>query len=207
MVDRREELRRHACVVFALGALLASGCSKNKAKAPLPPPAAAPVAVASAEPLSAPQTSVQLPPPQPIPPEAIPPEPVPQPEVTAEPAPPKPAPRIRIGPVPPPNHVPAAPNNHTTPARESPPASPGPQLRPLFTPEQERNLRRQIVENLTAAERSLSRLRQPQSSSADRVRAFMVQARQAQQEGDLNRARSLAERAALLAQDLVKSAR
>lgn len=187
---------------MAIAAVLGMGCRWGKSRS-APPVAAAPVAVASAAPLSEPQTRIRLPPPQPIPPEAIPPElaPVePDPAVARAPEPPpKPAPRARPPASPAPG-VPAA----TTPAPS------GPQLRPVFTPEQEKELHRQIERSLASAESVLGRLRVPPSdrdrqAAVERVRAFLTQAREARQQGDLNRARSLAERADLLAADLART--
>ena len=191
---------RYAALV-AMMAVLAAGCKRNRPK--VTPAAAAPVAVA-AEPLSVPQTAVRLPPPQPIPPEAIPPEePGPAP-VEAAPVPPRPAAKPRPAPaMPPPSPAPAA---------NTAPANAGPQLRPLFTAEQARQLNRQIDDSLATAQRRLDQARpkaadRDRSAASERVRTFIEQAQQARQAGDLNRAKSLAERAAALASDLVKGAR
>lgn len=177
---------------------MGAGCKPAKPKAPAV--AAAPIPTAAAEPLSAPQTTARLPPPQPIPPGAIPSEPE-RPAEAAKPSPPpetpapsKPAPTAR-----PPASAPA-------------PAANPPRLRPLFSAEQERDLQRQIEGSLTVAERAVA---QSQPSPGDkerlgaveRVRAFITQARQAREEGDLNRARSLAQRAEWLAADLAKGSR
>ena len=176
-------------MVGAMGA----GCKPAKPKAPAV--AVAPVPVAAAEPLSAPQTTARLPPPQPVPPEAIPPEPAEaaKPSPPREtPAPPKPAPTAR-------------------PPASAPAANP-PRLRPLFSAEQERELQRQIEGSLTVAERAMaqsqpSRADKERMGAVERVRAFITQARQAREEGDLNRARSLAQRAEWLAADLAKDPR
>ena len=194
-------MRKRAAI--AAVAALALGCKARHAAAPVAP---APVVAAAAEPLSAPQTAYQLPPPQPIPAEAIPTEPRVEERVT-EPAPAPQSPR-------------AAQRNRTpatvalpppAPATAAPaPDVPGPQLRPMFTPAQERELGQSIDRSLAAAEKSLARAALKQSdqeryASALRVRAFIDQARQAQRQGDLNRALSLAERAELLASDLARA--
>ena len=80
----------------------------------------------------------------------------------------------------------------------------------MFSAAQERELGETIDRGLAAAERSLARAGVKQSdqeryASALRVRAFIDQARQARRQGDLNRARSLAERAELLASDLARA--
>lgn len=196
-----------ALVVIVAG--LALGC---KAKPKAPTVAAAPIARAgvAAEPLSTPQTAVRLPPSQPIPPGAAPPEPepprpaaVPESEAPVQPA----APPSRTRPAP----VAAGPRS----AAPSPPqvrSSPAPQLRPLLTPEEEQDLRRRIDRSLASAEQSLARARREpvhkdRQAAAERVRAFIEQAQQARRQGDLVRARSLAERAELLASDLAQTAR
>jgi hypothetical protein len=74
---------------------------------------------------------------------------------------------------------------------------------------QEQEYRRQIEQNLAAARRSLARVRpqrlgKDRAEAAERVRAFIQQAEDARREGDLVRARSLAERAQLLASDLAQ---
>jgi len=196
--------------VLALALGLTPGCRRAKPKSP---PAAAPspglVAVASAEPLSSPQTTARLPPPQPIPPEAIPAEP----ELPAAPpaAPratrPKAAPRTRP-PAAAPTPVSPAPPSVAAPPREGP----GPQLRPLLTAEEERKLRRQIEQSLGRAARSLEKLRIPAAdkdrlAAVERVRAFVEQAQQARRQGDLARAQSLAERAELLALDMASTSK
>jgi hypothetical protein len=193
---------RYAALV-AMMAVLAAGCKRNRPK--VTPAAAAAVAVAAAEPLSVPQTAVRLPPPQPIPPEAIPPEePGPAP-VEAAPVPPRPAAKPRPAPATPPLTPPA-------PAANTAPANAGPQLRPLFTAEQARQLNRQIDDSLADAQRRLDQARsrgpdRDRAAAIERVRTFVEQAQQARRAGDLNRAKSLAERAAALASDLVKGAR
>ena len=192
--------------VVVVLAVVAPGCKLARAKAP--PVAAAPrprggpggAPVTTSEPLSLPQTTVRLPPPQPIPPEAVPPEPqAPVGEPTLPPPRPKAAERARPAPA----AVPA-------PAREG--AGSSPQLRPQLSAEQERDLWRQIDQNLAAAERALTQARIERSdkeryAAAERVRAFIEQAQQARRLGDLVRAKSLAERAQLLASDLAQASR
>lgn len=82
----------------------------------------------------------------------------------------------------------------------------------MLTPEQERDLQQRIDRSLTAAHRLLEQAgvrpsQKERYASAQRVKAFMDQAQQALQQGDLNRALSLAGRAELLASDLVRTSR
>ncbi len=207
----RSNRRVKAAGAAALALLAAfSGCklrSRGTATAPAPTVAAA----APAEPVSTPQTGERLPPPQPVPPEAIPaqpaatevrtaePEPAPPPKVT--PPRPRPAPSTTpAGPAPPPV-VTAPPPTHSPEA--------APQLRPVFTPAQEKELRQRIARSLGAAEQALKQAAnlppdQERSAAAVRVRSFIDLARQARRQGDLERARSLAERAEFLAADLAR---
>ncbi|MBI3694780.1 MAG: hypothetical protein HY238_08075, partial [Acidobacteria bacterium] len=103
---------------------------------------------------------------------------------------------------------PAPPPVVTAPApTRSPDAAP--QLRPAFTAAQEKDLRQRIDRSLVAAERALKHAAklppdQERSAAAVRVRAFLDLAREARQQGDLERARSLAERAEFLAADLAR---
>jgi hypothetical protein len=184
--------------VLAL-AVAAVGC-KGKAKTP----AVAPLPRAAAEPVSVPQTTVRLPPEQPVPPGATPPprEPPSAPPAVAPvtPAPqPKPVTRTRPSAPPPSRPAPAE------PPAQPPPAAAPPALRPVLTPEQERDLRDRIERSMTAARQSLSRARAADRQAAERVKAFLEQARQARDQGDLVRARSLAERAEWLAADLART--
>ena len=203
-------LRATGWVAIAVVAGLIAGCkTRNKA----PQVAAAPVpVVAAAGPLSAPQTVERLPPPQPVPPEAIPPEPE---AATAEPAPaqpPKPLPKPRqTRPAVPPNpNANQALDPATVPPNQPAGGTAAPQLRPVFGAEQERELRARIDHSLTSAEQNLARIAAQPSDrrpAVARVQGFIRQAHQARDQGDLNRARSLAERAELLASDLARSAR
>ena len=202
-------LGRNRQVVAAsliLMAALVPACKRQKA----PPVAAAPVTVAAAEPLSAPQITDRLPPPQPIPPEAIPPEhelPAVEPE---QPQPPSKAAQRHPRVAPPASGTPAGPPPPPAALAPAPGRNAGtPQLRPMLSPAQERELRQDIDRSLTSAEQFVTRAARHASDkeAAQRVRAMIDQARQALRRGDLNLARSLAERAEVLASDLARSGR
>ncbi len=201
-----------ALAIMILVSTLAPACKRTRQPVPV---AAAPMPSAASEPLSTPQTADRLPPPQPIPPEAIPPEQEPAPAV--QPPPPE-QPRT------PPRSRPAGPAGSTSPgpAPAQPPTpppgrgpggnpTPPPTVRPMLTPAQERDLHQRIDRSLRNAENDLRKMPANGGSSvkeaAQRVQSFIEQARQAAVQGDLNRARSLAERAELMASDLVKNAR
>ncbi|MGC8793275.1 MAG: hypothetical protein ACP5U2_07775, partial [Bryobacteraceae bacterium] len=97
-------------------------------------------------------------------------------------------------------------------AAESPkPAAPLPQLQQILTAEQEREATQAFeraearVEQVLAAVRQ-RRLTEEQRTAMARIRAFLEQARQLRS-SDLLTARALAERAAVLAEDLLKTLR
>ena len=202
-MKRCHRTSRFPCLVLVTLAVLTLGC---KARAKGPTVAAAPKVAAAAEPISVPQTTVQLPPAQPVPPEAVPPEPQPKPPPVALPDTPPPQPKpvtparppaaVVLRPAPPPEPDPS-PVTTTTP----------PPLRPVLTREQEQDLSARIDRSLTAAQKSLDQAGHADRQAAERVRAFLEQARHARKQGDLIRARSLAERAEWLAADLVRTAK
>ena len=190
---------------LALALLVCAGGCK-RAKAPVVA-AAPPPPVVSAEPVSVPQVTNRLPPPQPIPPEAIPREP--EIATTPEPEPePAQAPRTTQRP----RQAASGPATVTPPpAPQTPtpaaPAGPPPQLRPVFPGQEERELRDRIERSLASAEQLLARVASDpgKRSAVARVRSFIKQAEQARDKGDLNRARSLAERAVVLGSDLART--
>jgi len=202
-----------AVLVTALLLLLPGCIFKHRT----PQAAAPPVAAPAPGPLSSPQITETLPPPQPIPAGAIPPEietPVaaslPSPEIPPA-QPPRPVRRTVRPPAAPPAAaaVPPPARNEGNPSVAT--AAP-PQLRPMLTAAQERQLQQSINRSLANAEHLLARLGNVQSdreraASVALVRSFIEQAQQARRKGDLNGARSLAERAELMAADLSQAAK
>lgn len=88
-------------------------------------------------------------------------------------------------------------------------APPLPQLEQILTPEQRSEYNRLIDSNLGRAQRTVEllnarHLNSEQSTYRDRIKEFIQQAEEARKH-DLVRAKNLAERAGLLADDLVKS--
>ena len=202
--------RPAALTLLAVAALLATagGCASKSAdagaprvveppttSAPLPPPPAA---------VSEPQTQVSLPPAQPIPdgaaPDPRPPlpplrEPAPQPE------PPPPTAQTR----------PAASPRPTAPPveAEKEPAPEPPILSAILTESEKREYNRIISTNIAQTRRNLEllsgrALNDDQRTAVKRIRAFLRQTEEAQQD-DMALARSLSERARLLAEDLVRN--
>jgi hypothetical protein len=118
---------------------------------------------------------------------------------------------------PPPHRRPTKPRAHedadaTPPAPEpEPPAAavPLPQFEQVLTPEQTKTYSEEIERNIADAQRAVAtvetrRLNGEQTTYLARVRAFIDQANEARK-ADLFRARNLAERARVLAEDLLKS--
>lgn len=168
--------------------LLAASCNPfRRSKPPAPPPAPA------QRPVSQPPDQDVIPPPPELPvaePKLPPAEP---PQVTApKPPPAKPARKTQPKAQPQPQ-APAPPQ--PTP----PPAAELPQLRPVLTAEEQRQLNQLIDARLSRARAALAKA--PDSATARQVRTFIAQCEEARKT-DLLRAASLAERADVLAQQL-----
>jgi outer membrane biosynthesis protein TonB len=141
----------------------------------------------------------------PAPPPVVvePPNPVPPKPETPKVEPPKPEP-------PPPETV-KRPSPFPAPSTPPTKPSPPPQLTQILTAQQQQEYNRGIDQSITRARRALAsviarNLTPEQRATADRVRTFLAQAEEARRQ-DLIRAKGLADRADLLAQDLVKSVR
>jgi hypothetical protein len=188
-----------AALAMALGTPSCAVWPFHKKKAtPVPPPAPVPAA-----PVTPPKPrEVTLPAPTEIP-AGEPDLSQAGPDVPAEPLPP------------PPRRRPTKPRSHddadaTPPAAEpEPPAVPLPQFEQVLTPEQTKTYNEEIERNIADARRAVAmvenrRLNGEQTTYLARVRAFIEQANEARK-ADLFRARNLAERARVLAEDLLKS--
>jgi len=186
-----------------LMALGSEGCRWFR-RAPKPPPTVAPTKPATIPPAEPPAPK---PPPEPeigLPPElpagqpqiAPPPVEIPKPRpprVTRRPRP------VRKAPAPPPE----------PPEQPTKPATTLPQLQQILTPEQEWEANQVIDQCVLRVERALAalqgrRLTAEQVTSMTRMKAFIEQAQQTRKT-DLLTARALAERAAVLAGDLLRS--
>ncbi len=200
-------LRRLAIVALLLLATFAPGCRLFNRKAkivPPPPPAPPPVETSTPKPPAAQQPTV--PPPPQIPPE--------QPNLAGQPAPE--APVVKLPP-PPKRHgrrsqQPQQQSQETPPVQpgETPPASPAvPELEQILSPQQRQAYNEAIDANIGRAQRTLDavqsrRLNPDQKTTQERIRAFVQQANEARRT-DLFRAKNLAERAAVLADDLLRT--
>jgi hypothetical protein len=125
------------------------------------------------------------------------------PSLPGEPLPPPPRRRPKPRP-----HEDADETPAPAPAPE-PPAVPLPQFEQILTPEQRQAYTEEIERNIADARKAVAalegrRLNAEQATYLARVRAFIEQANEARK-ADLFRARNLAERARVLAEDLLKS--
>ena len=196
-----------AAVLAVAGATLSCNFLHRAKAAPTPPPLVIPAAAAT--PTAAPP---ELPPPP-----ALPPSETSQPPVTAAtqlpapPAPPKPAKptaRRRQNPTPAPSAVQSP---QQPPAVPPPVLQPTPELGEVLSPEQQQEYNRLIDFRISRAQRNLELLRgrslsREQQAALTRIQTFIRQTLQARKD-DLITARSLAERADVLAQDLENSSR
>ncbi len=166
-----------------------------------------------------------VPPPPPAPAPAVPVAP-PKPREVALPAPPEVAatepdlsqagPSLPGEALPPPPHRRPKPRPNAdadlpapAPEPEPPAPAPLPQLEQILTPEQRQAYTEEIDRNIASAQKAVAalegqRLSREQTTYLARVRAFVEQANNARRV-DLFRARNLAERASVLAEDLLKS--
>ncbi len=190
--------QRCALLLIAVGLpFFLSSCASRRADASPPTTTPATPAPIMTGPLSVPQTQVELLPPQPVPEAAI---------------PARHATTAIMGPqLPPASPQPPSPSSSQTPVTvETPAPTPAvPQLGRLLTADQRREYNRMISQNVLAAQASLDLLqkrplREAQRSAIERVRSFLVQVDEARR-SDLELARSLSDRARLLAEDMVRN--
>jgi hypothetical protein len=85
-----------------------------------------------------------------------------------------------------------------------------PRISPQYTPAEEAAFRRQTNQSISKAERNLQRmngrkLNAAQNDMVEKIRGFLGQAREAIQAGDWFRAQSLAAKAEVLSEELVRS--
>lgn len=186
-------MKRSSLAVVVIVALASGGCwfKKNKRPLPVPPP---PAPQAQPAQPSAPQPLPQKFPAPPVAEPAPPEQPAPKP-ARKKPAskPPQPAPET------------------APPAVEAPAPQPAPQLGVLITPEQRKQYEANYAASLARAQHGLVlaaeyKLTPAQSETADRIRSFMKLAENVH-DRDPATAAQLAQRARLLAEDLLKTLR
>ena len=200
-------------VTMAVMALLLSGCEMKLRRAKTPPapqPTIAkeepPPAPEPSEPLSIPQTQVKLPRPQPIDPQALATPPTPPSETAAL----HPARHAKKTGPQPAAASPAKPEPVET--TETPPPTaepPRPSIEPVLPADRRRQLQEDVASRLREVDQKLTRLAalrlsDPEKASVERIRSFAKLSQDALYRGDLQQASSLAERALLAAQELLR---
>jgi hypothetical protein len=170
-------------LLLSVVALGASGCHRNIVKAS--PPSVAPPPV---HPLSAPERNNPVAEAQA--------EPVPPPEVEPIPA----GPAMNPAPSPP----------RPTPAEASKPKPEPPQISPQLSPQQQADAERLATDDVRTAEKNLQlaggkQLNASQNDLAEKIRGFLGQAHEAIRANDWLRAQTLAQKAAILSNELLKS--
>ena len=196
---RRAKVLLVAVVVIPLAGCVLSGKPKTVASGPPPPKPAAPAP--PPEPLSIPQTDVRLPAAQPLNPDALNTEPreQPAPQVQAKPAAPVNKPARVSAPLPkPPDTPPAADQPAAEPTRAP--------IHEIMT-QDERNRLRDEVHGHQADTRKLLAEAKPQTANQLRavteITQFLKQSEDAETAGDMRLADQLAERAHILAKELL----
>jgi hypothetical protein len=200
-------MRQASKIAIAVLVLWLPACEMNWKRAQTPPPpqpaaakAEPPPAPAADEPLSIPQTQVRLPSPQPIDSEALatPQVYVPEPSTAPSARKRRPSPQQATTTAPKPDSA----------ETDAPPATePRPAIEAVLPADQRRQMTEEISSRLKEVEQSLGRavargLTNSQKSSVDTIRSFKDLAYQALEQGDIQKAGGLADRALLLAQEL-----
>ena len=210
-------MRLASKILAGILALALSACDMKLVRAKTPPPpqpaeakAEPPPDPAANEPLSIPQTQVRLPRPQPIDPEALAMPPVSAP---SEPSSPRPSRRAARRPSPSPAAPAQAKPEIPVETTEAPPVSTEP-ARPRIEPVLPADRRRQLTENISSrlhevdqilTRVSARKLTDGQKESVERIRNFENLSHQASDRGATQQASALADRALLLARELVRA--
>jgi hypothetical protein len=102
------------------------------------------------------------------------------------------------------------PEEHAAQPDQQPAEHPAPQISPQISATDQSIYARKTSEDISAAERNLQqtngkKLSAAQQDLADKIRSFVAQSRDASKSGDWNRAQNLAQKARLLANELLNS--
>ena len=203
-------------ITIGLLALVLSACEMKLPGAKTAPPpqpintkAEPPPEPVPSGPLSSPQTQVRLPSPQPIDPEAVVTPPV---NVPAEPSQTHQSHRgtKRQGPQPATAASPGKPETVETAEAPPPTETPRPPIGPVLSDEERRRLTEDIYARLKDVDKMLAsiaalRLSDAEKSSQERIRSFQKLSRDAVEHGEIQQASALAERAVLLAQEVLRA--
>jgi hypothetical protein len=197
--------------VLVLLVVLESSCRKRQVAVPLPSaPAPAARTAPTPAPTPAPEPGLEPPPALPAPTEQV-----PNPAATGTPPyqvnkPPQPPPAAKRPTRSTAGSQPTAPAPAPAPPAPVAPA-PQPRLGDILTPDQQRELNAAIDQSLSRAQSSLGsisnrQLSKEQQGTLDQIRNFIQQAQETRK-SDLQGAKSLSERAEVLARDLAASFR
>jgi predicted DNA-binding protein len=202
----------HTTIVLLV--LVLSACEMKTPRAKTPPPPQPDSAKAEptpestpAEPLSIPQTQVRLPSPQPIDPEALATPPVYVPAEQSQTS------KTRRGSKrqgPQPAAAPSPGKPETVETVDPPPAAetPRPPIGPVLSDEERRRMTDDINARLKNVDQLLGRiaalhLTEAEKASVERIRSFQKLSHEAQEHGEIQQASTLADRAVLLAQEVL----
>jgi type IV secretory pathway VirB10-like protein len=198
MPSRNINARALAALLACGISLAVAGCAQKKVQAAAPVSSAPTTSAIETPPPStiAPDTSAMPPvaseaPPPDIPAASTAPPPIIAPATKPAPRPQKPAPEPA-----------AVAEDHARP--------PAPQISPQLSDDAKANYQRGTTEDVGVAESNVQqtngkRLNAQQSDLVDKIHSFVNQSREAAKEGDLARARNLAQKARLLSVELVNS--
>lgn len=202
----------HTTIVLL--AVVLSACEMKIPRAKTTPPpqpdsakAEPPAESAPAESLSTPQTQVRLPSPQPIDPEALATPPINVPAETSQTSKTHHGGSKRQGPQP----ASAAPGKpETTETVDTAPATeaPRPPIGPVLSDDERRRMNEEISSRLKDVDKMLGRiaalnLLDAEKSSVERIRSFYKLSHDALEKGEIQQAGALADRAVLLAQEVL----
>jgi hypothetical protein len=200
----------HTTIVLLALVLSACEMKTTRAKTPSPPQpdsakteSAAPES-APAEPLSSPQTQVRLPSPQPIDPDALATPPVYVPADASQTNKARHSGK-KQGPQPASAASPGKPE--TVEAADAPPATETsrPPIGPVLSDEERRRMTEDISSRLQEVEKMLGRIHptDAEKASVEKIRSFQKLSHDALERGEIQQANALADRAVLLAQEVL----
>ena len=199
---------RVAVPVAAVLALGLAGCA-TVGRIVLPAPSPPPVRAAEVAALPPPPEEVAPPPPAPLSPqpELPPPPPAPPDPTLVKPTPPPMTPPVTSSPV-----TPSSPGAPSPPGPAVPPAAPPRVLGQQVSSEDEKRIQGDAQRRIDRTERLVKQIDQrrligDQHQNLLTVQSFLVKAREALSEKDVQRALTLADKAFLLAEELVKVVR
>lgn len=198
MPSRNSNARALAALLLSGISLAVSGCNEKKVQAAKPVDSApAPTAIQTPPPsTTAPDTTAMPPVASQVPPPEVPASSTEPPPIVAPTA--KPAPK------------PQKPAPEPAPVAEDHGRPPAPQISPQLSDDAKANYQRGTKEDIGVAEANLKQAKGKQLNAqqldlVDKIRSFLDQSSNATKEGDLARAKNLAQKARLLSVELINS--